>query len=142
LKVPTPLISNVLSETESKETRKEKINYLQKHRDNKVLRELLRYVFDSEVTFALPEGSPPYEPNQFAEPHDSGLYRELRKFYLFIEPVNPNVHQVKRESLFIDLLESLHPDEAKLVCAVKDKKLPYKGITKKLVKDAFPDLSI
>jgi len=61
---------------------------------------------------------------------------------LFIEPVNTNVHQIKRESLFIDLLESIHPEEAKLVCSVKDKKIPYKGITKKLVKEALPNLPI
>ena len=49
---------------------------------------------------------------------------------------------VKRESMFIEVLESLHKNEAELVLAMKDKKLTgrYKGVTLKLVQDTFPDL--
>ena len=137
-----PLVSKVLEEVAEKPTKKEKIQHLRYHQGNKVMLKFFEYVFNPEIKFALPPGEPPYAPNELGESNDSGLYRELRKFYLFIEPVNPNVHQIKRESLFIDLLESIHPEEAKLVCSVKDKKMPYKGITKKLVKEAFPNLQI
>ena len=50
------------------------------------------------------------------------------------------MNQVKRESLFISLLETIHPKDAELFLEAKDKNLKYKGITKKLVMDAFPNL--
>ena len=67
------------------------------------------------------------------------LYREIRKMQYFIKGKN-NVHPIKRETLFIQMLESLQQDEAKLVLAMKDKTMPYKGITLKLVQEAFPGL--
>ena len=50
----------------------------------------------------------------------------------------------RREKMFIDVLESLHPDEAELVIAMKEKSLmgKYKGITSKLVSEAFPNLLV
>ncbi|NDB83826.1 MAG: hypothetical protein EB127_14045, partial [Alphaproteobacteria bacterium] len=58
----------------------------------------------------------------------------------FLEGGNNDLTKLKREQLFIGLLESLDKEDAKLLCAVKDKKLPYKGITQQVVKDAFPGL--
>jgi hypothetical protein len=49
---------------------------------------------------------------------------------------------LRREGLFLNLLESLNPEEAELLIAAKDKKMKYKGITKKLVNDAFPNLIV
>jgi hypothetical protein len=68
------------------------------------------------------------------------LYSETRRLYIFIEGGNPNIPRVKREALFIAMLESLAPADAKLICAAKDKKLPYKGLTVKLINEAFPGL--
>ena len=68
------------------------------------------------------------------------LYGSLRKMYLFIGEGNPAVTKNKREILFVNMLESLDPEDAKLLLAVKDKKMPYKGITKKLVTETFPGL--
>jgi hypothetical protein len=42
--------------------------------------------------------------------------------------------------MFIELLENVAPADAKLLCSIKEKKLPYKGITADIVKEAFPDL--
>jgi hypothetical protein len=50
------------------------------------------------------------------------------------------LHPVRRETLFIELLENINPLEAKILLAVKDKKLPFKGLTAKLVEEAFPGL--
>jgi hypothetical protein len=46
---------------------------------------------------------------------------------------------MRRESLFITLLESVDPKDAKLLLSVKNKKLPYKNITKDLIQEAFGD---
>ena len=42
--------------------------------------------------------------------------------------------------MFVGLLERLDPQDAILLIAIKDKKLSYKGLTYKLVKDTWPDL--
>ena len=43
-------------------------------------------------------------------------------------------------ALFIEMLESVAPADAKLLCAIKEKKLPWKGITPEIVNEAFPGL--
>ena len=101
---------------------------------------LLKYTFDPNIEFDLPEGAPPYKENDVIDEDDSGLYAEDRRLYLFIKGGNPDLKPVKREMLFIELLENINPKEAKVLLAVKDKKLPYKGLTKKLVEEAFPGL--
>ena len=57
-------------------------------------------------------------------------------------PIANDMNPLKRESLFLNLLETLHIEEAELLIAAKDKKLKSKGITKKLVRDAFPNLIV
>jgi hypothetical protein len=68
------------------------------------------------------------------------LYNGLRTMYLFVGEGNPAVPQLKRESLFVGFLESLDPDDAKLVLAVKEKTIPYKNITEELVRSVFPNM--
>ena len=68
------------------------------------------------------------------------LMSEARRLYLFIRGGNPNLTKIKREALYIELLESIHPEDAKLLISIKDKKIPYKGITLKIIKEAFPIL--
>lgn len=110
-----------------------------KQNESVAIRALLRYAFDKNVKFLLPKGNPPYKP---FEGHDAEgrLYTEIRRLYLFVEGGNPNLKPLRREALFIQILESVDPEDAKLVLAIKDKKLPFKGITEKTVRQAFPDL--
>jgi hypothetical protein len=115
-----------------------KVNFL-KANDNPVLRIILKCVFDSKIIFLLPEGTPPYKPSEHLD-LEGRLYSEARRLYLFIEGGNPNLTKFKRESLFIQLIESLDKNDAELMVSVKDKKLPYKGVTEKVVREAFPDL--
>jgi hypothetical protein len=68
------------------------------------------------------------------------LYAEVRKLYLFVKGGNDNLKPLRRETLFIQLLESLAPADADLLCAIKDKKMPYKGIDAKIIREAFPGL--
>ena len=62
------------------------------------------------------------------------------KYYLKGLRDSEKLMGVKRERMFIDMLESIHPRDAELVCNMINKKPPMKGITEKLVKEAFPDL--
>jgi hypothetical protein len=68
------------------------------------------------------------------------LPKEIRKFQYFLP--NNGLNTVKREKIFIEMLEALDPEEAKLVLMIKDKKITYKGITRKLVEEALPDLFV
>jgi len=135
-----PLIDTIFKDLEKISSRKEKVNFLKSHRPNKLMLQLLKYAFDPAIKFDLPEGAPPFKENDILAEDDSGLYGEQRRLYLFIEGGNPNLKPIKREMLFIEVLESINPKEAKVLLAVKDKKLPYKGLTKKLVEEAFPGL--
>jgi hypothetical protein len=97
---------------------------------------ICEYAFDPAKKWILPEGEPPYKTA--AEPMGmtpTNLVGELRRLYVF---TRADLKPVKREQLFISLLEGVHPDEAKLLCAVKDQTLHklYPKITRKLVTDA------
>jgi hypothetical protein len=103
------------------------------------LESVLRGAFDPRIKWLLPEGNPPYKPNDLVDQQNK-LYAEARKLYLFIEGGNPNLKQIRRESLFIELLEAVDPEDAKLLLAIKDKHLPYPGVTPEVVSKAFPGI--
>ena len=111
--------------------------YLKQH-DSEALRIILQCALDPRVRFALPPESPPYKPTAYLDAHGQ-LYNEATRLELFIEAMRPDIKKVKREMLFIGMLESVHPDDAKLLIAVKDKRLP-KTITSQIVNLAFPGL--
>lgn len=135
-----PMVSQVLKEVDEMKTKKERIEHLRYHRQNKVMLELLKYAFDPKIKFSLPEGAPPYKKDQVLADTESGLYSRFRSFYIFLEGGSPGLTNARREKLFIELLESINEKEAELLICVKDKKLPYKQIDAKLVKEAFPGL--
>jgi hypothetical protein len=75
------------------------------------------------------------------EKSKTSIRKEYRIFYNFCKNGNPRITQLKKESMFINLLRGLHPKEAELLCLVKDKKLTDKyKITFENVKNAFPDI--
>lgn len=111
--------------------------YLREH-DSEALRIILQCGVDSRVQFALPPGSPPYKPTTYLDAHGQ-LYNEAKRMELFIEAFRPDIKQVKREMLFIGMLESVHPEDATLLIAMKDKRFP-KTITPHVVNLAFPGL--
>ena len=105
------------------------------------LKELLKYAFHPDIKFVLPPGMPPYKTIGSPEEYNpTYLYPNIRKFYLFVEGGHEGLTQLRREQLFIQILESLHPKEAEVVIQVKDKKLNYRGLTYKLVKKTFPEI--
>ena len=135
--VPIPTI---LKEIASKSKKDEKKEVLLKYANNGAFREILKYAFDPNIKFLLPPGNPPY--NSVVDDSDNPiyLYGLVRKLYLFVEGGNPNLKPARREYLFIELLESLHPSEADLLLQVKDKKIKCRGLTYNLVKETFPNL--
>ena len=109
--------------------------------ESEPLKEILKYAFHPDIKFALPPGKPPYKtigsPDEY---NPTYLYPNIRKFYLYIEGGHDGLTQLRREQLFVQMLESLHPKEAEVVIQIKDKKLNYRGLTYKLVKTTFPEI--
>lgn len=132
-------IAEILEQISKIPKKVDKLTELQKHAGNSTLLTILQGAFDPRIEWLLPEGVPPFKKNDL---HDleNVLYAEVRKLYLFVKGGNDNLKPLRREALFIQLLESLAPADADLLCAIKDKKMPYKGITQQLVKEAFPGL--
>ena len=108
--------------------------------DNGALREILKYAFHPDIKFLLPPGNPPYKSVVDETDNPTYLYGLVRKLYLFVEGGNPNLKTNRREYLFIEMLESIHPDEAELLLQVKDKKIKCRGLTYNLIKETFPEL--
>jgi glycerophosphoryl diester phosphodiesterase len=105
------------------------------------LKQILQFTYHKNVNLELPDGVPPYK--QMETPENMGhnrLPKEMRKFQYFLP--NNKLNAIKREKIFIEMLESLDPEEAKLVLMIKDKKITYKGITRKLVEEALPELFV
>lgn len=130
-------IYNILKECSEPKSKKDRVALLQ--RTPPVVQNILKYTFDPNIKFDLPEGDPPYKPCEYLD-QEGRLYAEARKIYLFVQGGNPNLTKFKREMLFIQFIEGIDKDDAVLMCHVKDKKLPFKGINAAIVKEAFPNL--
>ena len=136
------LISEILRKVSNAKTKKEKIDLLRKHNSN-ALRQLLIINFDESVVSMLPEGDVPYTPNDAPVGTDhTRLEQEYRGLYRFFKG-GAKLPGLKRESMFVQLLEGLSAEEAELLCLVKDGKLndKYKRITKAVISEAFPQIT-
>jgi len=135
----TPLFSEILGKLSKLKTKNQKIAHLRKYNSD-ALRQVIKSSFDPKVKWALPFGEVPYIQNEAPEGTEhNNLSYESRKLYHFIEGGNNKLTQNKRESMFVQMLEGLHPDEADILIAAKDKVLhqKYKGLSDNVVKEAF-----
>jgi hypothetical protein len=130
-------VSKVLAKINGLKKKEERVEALRAN-GNYTLRSILQGMFDANVKFALPEGAPPFNVNRFDEP--KAIHNEVSRFYLLVEAGNRNIRPIKREQIFIQMLEAVSADDAQLLIAMKDKKSPYKNITKDIVNEAFPGL--
>lgn len=106
-------------------------------KENFLMKVIFAHAFLPNYKFQLPEGEPPFKPA--AEPMgmtETNLYVECKRFHNVF--CNEKLKPLRREALFIGLLEGIHPEEAKVLIAVKDQQLSklYPKITWKLVSDA------
>lgn len=136
-----PLISEILQAVSSAKTKAEKIKILRDHASPS-LQGLLIWNFDDTAKSSLPVGDVPYTPSDApaGSEYHTRLSGEYRKFYHFIQGAS-EIKQTQRESIFISMLESLHKDEAEVLCLTKDGNLGQKyRITHKTVKEAYPNI--
>ncbi len=133
-------IAEVLDKADKQPTRERKIQALRENYTS-ALKDILVGAYDDRVEWALPHGPVPFKPGPDRE-SEGMLIAQTRTLYLYTKGggAPKGLSQMRRETLFVQLLESLHPDDAKIVIAMKDKKLPYNSITRELVNAAFPKM--
>ena len=165
-----PFVFEVLDAVSKQRTKAKKVEVLQRYGDLS-LKMILKWNFDTSIKSALPEGEVPYNDfddqnnhvvtlsgkisDEVRRMHDTGSFslgssdkqghttvrREARHFYRFVRGGDDALNQVRRETMFINILQGLHPLEAEIIVLVKDGNLEdaYK-ITRDVVEEAFPDI--
>ena len=106
---------------------------------NGAVAKVLMWLFNDNIKSLLPAGKTPYKPNDAPGPDltETQLRFEFKKFKYF---VTDQVPQVRRETMWIELLEGLPAKEAELMELVKDKTNPFKHITREIAQKAFPNV--
>ena len=135
------LLSEILQKVSSAKTKKEKVELLQEYNNNG-LRAILIINFDESLKFLLPEGEVPFTPNDApAGTEHTRLDSEYRGLYRYFKGGDSSLKGMRREQLFVQLLEGLHVDEANLLVSACNKDLQSKyRITKQAVSEAFPSI--
>lgn len=138
---PTSYVHEIFAAIVAERTKDKKINILQQYNEN-FIKSLLIWNFDPSIESVLPVGEVPIQENENAEKNpSSSIRKEWSKFYNFVKGGNDSMNKLRKETMFINMLESFHPGEAEVLCLVKDKKLQTKyNITKELVSEAYPDI--
>ena len=131
-------VYEVLNEVGSKKKKADRIQIL-KQNETWALKDIIKGSMDNKIQWNLPGWEPPYTPAD-GHNHPSNLLRENKKFRYFVKNgVGKDMPAFKRENIFIGLIEGIHPEDAKLVIGMINKNVP-KGLTKEIVKEAFPGL--
>ena len=116
------LISEVLQKAHNAKTKAEKIKILQQN-NTPALRMIFIINYDESIVSLMPEGAPPFNKNEApAGTEHTHLEHEARLLHHFFKG-GSNLKPMKREQMFIQLLEGLHPDEADVIIKAKDKEL-------------------
>lgn len=164
-----PFIFEILNLASKQRTTAKKVEVLQKH-EHPCLKAIFIWNFDESVISALPAGDVPYaaldEQSSFSgtlsekivdavskmeelgsnslgsqDQGRSSIRKEYEKFYNFVRGGNDQLSSLRRETMFINMLQGLHPLEAEIVCLCKDKKLQSKyKLTQEVVAEAYPDI--
>ncbi len=166
--LPTnPFIHEVLGLASKQRSKAKKVEALQAYEHDSI-KAVLIWNFNETVISLLPEGPVPYgdgEDQQLlngslsenlareaaggetATRQDlqgqgrTSLRREWTKLYHFVKGGNDSLNGMRRESMFINMLQGLHPREAEILVLVKDKILTDKyKITQPVVAEAYPDI--
>ena len=170
-KLPSnPFVFEVLDLVSRQRSNAKKVEILKKYEDVSI-KALLIWNFDESIVSMLPSGPVPYsgydEQNTYSgnlstkiteevrKMHETGSFsigssdqqghttirREYKNFYHFVKGGNDGMNNIRRETMFINILEGLHPLEAEIICLVKDKQLETKyKISKDVVSEAYPDI--
>ena len=138
---PNPFVHEILEYTSKQKSKTAKVEALKEYR-NEALVSILIWNYDETVISMIPEGDVPFTPNDSPEGTDhTSLRREQRNLYHFVKGGNDALSKLRRESMFIQMLEGLHPNEARIVILAKDGRLHEDyAVTYDQVAEAYPDI--
>lgn len=132
-------VYEMLENVDKEKTKAKKIELLRQYSDTRALMAILDFTLDSGWVWLLPEGVPPYSPSPKEADLQHVLKSDYRRLQYFVNTAEgKQMKPLRRETMFVELLEAVDYYDAKLLVAAKDKKLPFKTINKKLVVEAFP----
>ena len=139
---PNPSIHEILELASKQRSKAKKIEILQEY-VNPALKSLFIWNFDDTVISVVPPGEVPYNPNEVPVGTDhTSLRKEYKHLFNFVRGGNDSLTSLRRETMFIQMLEGLHPEEAAILCLVKDKALQTKyKLSYEVVKEAYPDIN-
>jgi hypothetical protein len=133
-------LSEIINKATELKTKEEKIAWLQKN-SSVPLKTILKYMYDQKIQFLIPSTPPPWKKNSYVGV-EGMLYKEARRLRIFVKGGGyDDLNQIKREQLFISLLEDVDNDDAELLCKMIAQK-PLKGLSKAVIHEAFTDLNI
>jgi hypothetical protein len=130
-------LSEIVNKACELKSNEEKVAWLKKN-ESMPLRTILKFTYDTEnVKFLIPNTPPPWKKNDYIGV-EGMLYNEVRRLKIFVQGGGyEQLNQVKRESLFISLLEDVDNSDAELLVKMIAQK-PIKGLPKSVVEAAFP----
>ena len=134
-----PLISEIFLKVNNAKDKPKKIEVLRQY-DKPALRQILKGCFDPKIEWELPEGIPPYIENDVPEGTEHTLLiNESKRLWHFVKGADSKTNKLQKETMFIQMLEGLHKNEAKVLLDMKNGTLnkTYKGLTGDMVKEAF-----
>ena len=146
---PNPMVHELLEAVDSERVKAKKVELLRTHGDDS-FKMVMIWNFDETVVSMLPEGNVPYQPvegdvqanREQGIPQRTTIRNAARQFYRFVKGGDDQLNKIKRESIFINILQTLPQPEAELLVLVKDKALNTKyNITKELVAEAYPEIT-
>ena len=131
----------ILTKVNNAKDKPKKLEVLQKY-DTNELRMFLKGAFDDKLEWLLPEGSPPYTPNEApVGTEHTRLAHEYKGLYKYFKGGDSSLKGMKREQLFVQLLEGLAEEEANLLVSACNKDIQSKyRVTKAAVAEAFPQI--
>jgi hypothetical protein len=133
-------VYEMLEQVDKEKTKAKKIERLREFSNTKALIVLLDFGMDAGWKWLLPAGAPPYSPTAKEADLQHVLKSDFRRLQYFVNtPQGKAMKPLRRETMFIEMLESVDFNDAKLLLSLKEKKMPFKSITKKLVMEAFPN---
>jgi hypothetical protein len=134
-----PLVSEIFTKVNNAKDKPKKIAVLRQY-DSASLRQIIKGGFDPKIEWDLPEGEPPFIPNEAPEGTEHTLLEtEAKRLWHFVKGADKATNKLQKETMFIQMLEGLHASEAQVLLDMKNKKLnkTYKGFSESVVKEAF-----
>jgi len=138
---PNPFVHEILELVSKQRSKAKKVDILKEY-ETDALKTIFIWNFEDTVISMVPEGDVPFNKNEVPVGTDhTSLRREHKNLYNFVRGGNDSLSSLRRETMFIQMLEGLHPEEAEILCLCKDKRLVEKyKLTYDIVKEAYPDI--